>query len=52
MQDIVVLLIGIATFGFVSWKIYKSIAAKPGIAGKCSGCTGCSLKERAECPDK
>jgi len=52
MQDVIVLLIAIATFGFVGWKIYEFITVKPSIEGKCSGCTGCSLKEKTDCPDK
>lgn len=52
MQDIIVILIGIIVFGYVGWKIYKSITRKPSPADKCGGCTGCALKVDINCKTK
>jgi nitrate/TMAO reductase-like tetraheme cytochrome c subunit len=52
MQDIIVLIIGIVIFGFVSWKAYKTITKKPNPADKCVGCSGCALKEKIDCTPK
>lgn len=52
MQDIIVLLIGLAVFGFVSWKVYKTFTHKPTPKDKCSGCSGCALKEKIDCTPK
>lgn len=52
MQDIVVILIGLIVFGYVGWKIYKSMTRKPSSTDKCGGCTGCSLKEDISCVSK
>jgi len=50
MQNIIVILIGIIVFGYVSWKIFKTITRKPG--DKCSGCSGCALKIDMDCTPK
>jgi hypothetical protein len=52
MQNIIVLLIGVIVFGYVGWKIYKSITRKPDQSDKCGGCTGCALKVDVNCKTK
>lgn len=52
MQNLIVILIGIAVFSYVSWKIYKMVIRKPSPADKCGGCTGCALKVNIECTTK
>jgi len=52
MQNIIVILIGIIVFGYVGWKMFKTITRKPGPGDKCSGCSGCALKIDMECTTK
>ena len=49
MQDIIVIIIGLVVFGYLGYKIYKTLTKKPSSADKCGGCTGCSLKVDLEC---
>ena len=49
MQNIIVILIVLASFSYVGWKFYKMLTRKPNPDGKCGGCTGCSLKEDLSC---
>jgi nitrate/TMAO reductase-like tetraheme cytochrome c subunit len=44
MQNLIVILIGIIVFGYVGWKIFKTLTRKPSPADKCIGCNGCALK--------
>jgi len=44
IQNLIVILIGIAVAGYVVWKIFKTLTRKPSPADKCGGCTGCALK--------
>lgn len=43
-QEIIVGLIGLGVLLFVGWKIYKNIKNPPS-NNKCSGCSGCALKD-------
>ncbi len=52
MQDIIVIIIGLVVFGFVGYKIVKTMTRKPSPADKCGGCTGCALKEKIDCTIK
>ena len=49
MQNIIVILIGIVVFGYLGFKIYKTLTKKPTPADKCGGCTGCALKVKMDC---
>jgi len=49
MQDIIVLIIGMAVLSYVCWRTYKTLTRKPSPADKCGGCTGCALKVDVEC---
>ena len=49
MQNLIVILIGLAVLAYVSWKMYKILTHKPSQADKCGGCTGCALKIDIEC---
>lgn len=49
MQDIIVISIGVIIFGFVGWKTYKTLTRKPSPTDKCSGCSGCALKDKIDC---
>jgi hypothetical protein len=52
MQDLIVILIGVGVFGYVGWKIYKTITRNPSPSDKCLGCTGCALKVDVNCKIK
>lgn len=52
MQNLIVIIIGLAVLAYVSWKTYKTITRKPSPADKCGGCTGCALKVNMECTTK
>ena len=49
MQDIIVIIIGLIDFGYLGFKIYKTLTKKPSPADKCGGCTGCALKVDMDC---
>ena len=49
MQDIIVIIIGLIVFGYLGFKIYKTLTKKPSPTDKCGGCTGCALKVDMEC---
>lgn len=44
-QEIVIILIGIATVVYIGWKIYRSITKARKSNDPCCGCSGCSLKK-------
>ena len=52
MQDIIVILIGLLVFGYVGFRLYKTINKKPSPNDSCGGCTGCALKEKTDCSIK
>ncbi len=46
LQQIIVILIGIITFGLVSWKLYRLLTHKPAASGRCAGCeVDCALRD-------
>lgn len=51
-QEIVIILIGIATLVYIGWKIYRSIAKTRKSNDPCCGCSGCSLKNKRPSPSR
>ena len=49
MQDVIVILIGVASFCFLGWRVYKMLTRKPALNSKCGSCTGCALKLDVKC---
>lgn len=45
-QEIVIILIGIATVAYMGWQIYRWIAKTRKSNDPCCGCSGCSLKKK------
>lgn len=57
MQEVIVIIIGILTVGYIGWKVYRFLT-RPDTANPCAGCPGCALKDEMKakikdtCPDK
>jgi hypothetical protein len=49
MQQLFVILIGVFVFGYVIYKIYRTITFKPPPDSTCGGCSSCALKNKIKC---
>jgi hypothetical protein len=47
MQEIIIIFIGIATFAYVGWKVYKLFVTKQKPTNiYCQGCSGCVIMQK------